>query len=93
MSNITKEHALNIAKKLHAAIKKRNRGAHDLACIYHKGKLIASFGIRRCSSKDLGHDHIPGQIYLNQRDARLLGICPFSEEDWLNNMREKGLIN
>lgn len=44
MSNITKEHALNIARKLNAEIVKRKNKAHDMAYIYYQGKIIAFFG-------------------------------------------------
>lgn len=47
MATITKELAIKIAKKLGAEIQNRG-GAHDLAKVYYKGKLIAHFGIRRC---------------------------------------------
>ena len=92
MSNITKEHALNIARKLNAEIVKRKNKAHDMAYIYYRGKVIALFGIRRGSSKNLGHDHIPGQIYLSPHNTRLLGECPYQKRDWLNNMKDKCLI-
>ncbi len=90
MPNITKELAEEIAKKLKA--KKRTGTAHDIALIHHEGKLVASFGIRRGSRKDTGHDHIPGQIFLGARNARLLGECPLSRNDWLKIMGEKGKL-
>jgi len=91
MAIITKELALEIAKKLKAKIVKHTK-AHDIAVVYHKGKLIANFGIRRGSNRNLGHDHIPEQIFLRVRDARLLGQCPLSREDWVKILREKGKV-
>ncbi len=91
MAIITKQLALEIAKKLKAEIVKQTKG-HDIAVVYHEGKLIANFGIRRGSSRDLGHDHVPPQIFLGPKDARLLGQCPLSREDWLKIVKEKGRV-
>jgi len=92
MANLTKEHALKIAKKLGASVTGRAGKAHDLALVYHQGKLIAHFGIRRGSRKDLGHDHIPAQLYLRAGEARDLARCPLSRQDWLAILAEKGLL-
>jgi len=92
MAIITKELALEIAKKLKAEITTRKNKPHDIAVIYHRGKLVASFGIRRGSRKDLSHDHIPSQIHLGPHDARLLGQCPMSRSDWLEKLISKGFI-
>lgn len=90
MATITKELALQIAKKLKAKIVKRK--AHDIAVVEHEGKMIAQFGIRRGSRKDLGHDHIPGQIYVGPKDAKLLGECPLKREDWIEIIADKGKV-
>ncbi len=91
MANITKELAIQIAKKLKAKMEK-NRRAHDIAVVEHEGKLIAQFGIRRGSRKSMGHDHIPSQIHVSARDARLLGECPLSRSDWIKIVTEKGRL-
>lgn len=91
MAVITKELALKIVRKLGAVIEEHTR-AHDLASVYHGGKLIAEFGIRRGSRRDQGHDHIPSQLYIGPRDARRLGECPLSKDDWLGILSDKGLI-
>ncbi len=92
MAIVTKEHAIKIADKLEAVIEKRSKKAHDLALIYHEGRLVAQFGIRRGSKKELGHDHIPNSLHIRPRQARLLGECPLSREDWLEIMSEQGLL-
>ena len=92
MAVITKELALEIAKKLKATILERKKKPHDIAQVYHKGQLVASFGIRRGSRKNLGHDFIPAQIHVGPHHARLLGQCPMSREEWINQLAEKGLI-
>lgn len=92
MPIITKELALRIAKKLKADVKKRSGKAHDIALVYHEGKLVAQFAIRRGSKKNLGHDHIPSDLYVRPRQARLLGQCPLLREDWIAMMAEKGML-
>ena len=92
MAVITKELALKIVKKLKADIRERSGKAHDLALVYHGGKLIAQFGIRRGSRKDQGHDHIPDQIHVRPSQARLLGQCPLERQDWIQILARKGLL-
>lgn len=92
MAVISKQLALKIVRKLGATVTKRSGKAHDLALIYHEGKLIATFGIRRGSKKDLGHDHVPRQLHLRPSQARLLGQCPMRREDWIAILAGKGLL-
>ena len=87
---ITKELAEKIAAKLGATI--ISGSAHDLACIYHEGVLIAQFGIRRGSEKDKGHDHVPEAIHLGPGKAKRLGQCPMTKKQWLDVMRQKGQL-
>ena len=91
MAIITKELALKIAKKLRVQINARPGKPHDVAPVYEQGRLLATFGIPRGSSKDLGHDHIPRQLHVSARQARLLGQCPPSRDDWIGILAEKGL--
>jgi len=91
MAIITKELALAIVKKLKAKVVKRDK-AHDIALIEHEGKIVAHFGIRRSSKKNLGHDHIPGHIFLRPRQARELGQCPLSRKDWIKIITEKAKV-
>jgi hypothetical protein len=92
MSIITKELAENIAEKLQAQINEKKNRPHDLAQVYHAGKLITSFGIRHGSKKESGHDHIPHDLHVSPHDARLLGQCPMSRDEWIDKLRKKGLI-
>ena len=92
MAKITKEHAEKIAKKLGAQMDQRKGRPHELAKVYHNGKLVTSFGIRRGSKKDAGHDHIPGSLYTTPSQARLLSDCPWSKGDWLAHLDNKGYI-
>jgi hypothetical protein len=87
---LTKEHAQKIAKKLKAVTEPRS--AHDMVEVWYEGKLIATFGIRRGSRKDQGHDHIPGKLHLNARDCLSLAQCTMSYDQWIQRMKDKGLI-
>lgn len=88
MPPITKEHATKIAKKLKAVID-RTPKAHDLACVYHEGRLIATFGIRRGSRKSLGHGHIPEDLHLSPHNTLRLANCPMSRDEWIEIVTEE----
>jgi len=87
---ITKELALRIARKLDAEIVPGKK--HDAAEVCHKGEVIAWFGIRKGSDKDLGHDHVPGDLFITPHEARLLGQCPLSKDAWIRILEGKGKI-
>src|SRR5262249_3071681 len=89
---LTKEHAKKIAAKLGAQIDTSGK-ANDIAAVYHDGKVIAFFGIRRGSKKDAGHDHIPGSLYFSPNKCLGLANCPVSKADWLERMKELGKIS
>ena len=90
MANVTRQHADKIAKKLMATL--RDSGPHTLAVVYVNGIRVTQFGIRRGSNKDAGHDHIPADLGLSARNARLLGECPYSRDAWIAEMRRQGLL-
>jgi hypothetical protein len=90
---ITKELAERIATKLNAVCDRKKNRPHDLYRIYHEGRLVAHFGVRRSSKKDQGHDHVPGQIRVSPAQAKLLGQCPMSREEWVEEMKRKGVIS
>jgi hypothetical protein len=85
--NITKEMALKISKKLGCAVD-TSKKAHDLHTVYHDGKVVASFGVRR-SSKDVGHDHIPTNLDINPSFLKKMAQCFKERDDYL---REKNLL-
>lgn len=91
MPRIDKEHARKIASKLGAVIDTRKK-AHDLACVYHAGTLVATFGIRRGSRKSLGHGHIPADLHLSPRDTIRLANCPLSRDKWIQHLRNEGWL-
>ena len=87
---ITTQLAVKIAKKLGAVM--RSGRAHDHADIFYDGKLIATFGIRRGSNQNQGHDHIAKDLYVGPHDAKLLAQCPLKLEGWLKILKDKGII-
>ena len=89
---ITKDLAERIVKKLKAEIDAKPGRPHDLALVWVEEKMVASFGLRRGSKKDAPHDHVPNDLYVSPRDARLLGQCPLSREEWIEKLRAKGVI-
>lgn len=89
MPRIDKEHARKIVKKLGADVQ-TGRKAHDLARVSVDGVLVATFGIRRGSSKSLGHGHIAHDLFLSPHDAIRLANCPLSREEWVQRMRAAG---
>jgi hypothetical protein len=92
MASITKEHARKLVRKLKATVT-TNTKAHDLAEVHHNGVLIASFGIRRGSNKNLPHPHIPNDVHLNRRETLDLANCPMSVEQWHQRLIEAGVMD
>ena len=91
MAVITKELAIKIKKKLKAQVLGETK-AHQIVGVFHKGKLILEFGIRRSSNKEKGHDHISGLLFVSTHQARSLGQCPMSRKEWLEIIEDKGLV-
>jgi len=88
-SPLTKELAESATRKLKAVV--QSGRLHDIAKIYHEGRLVAQYGIRRGSDRNMLHNYIASQLHVSQREAYLLGKCPMSREEWLDIMRSKGL--
>ncbi|HWX53668.1 MAG TPA: hypothetical protein VN176_03660 [Verrucomicrobiae bacterium] len=86
---ITKELALKIRDKLEAQNITPKHAAHDKYGVYHNGQLVGTFGIRRASEKDKGHDHVQKNLNIRTAFAKQLAICTKSREDYL---REIGQI-
>jgi len=60
--------------------------------VEHDGREVASFGIRRGSRKDAGHDHVPRQLHVRPNFAKLLAQCPKTRQDWIDLLVEQGDI-
>jgi len=91
MPTLNRDHARAIAKKLRATIDKSGK-AHDIAYIYHNGVLVAHFGIRRGSDRNLPHGHIPDALHLRPRQTLNLAICTLTREQWIQIMTDAGWI-
>lgn len=79
-------------KKLKAEVITK-RSAHDLAQVFYQGALVVQFGLRRGSSKDTGHGHLPEDLHLTPHQTLELAQCPLSYDEWVILMTEKGLIS
>jgi len=83
MASITKDHARAIAKKLRATVNAKSK-AHDAAVVYdEQGHVVAVFGIRRGSNRNLGHGHLARDLNLGPRDVLRLARCELTREAWL----------
>lgn len=90
MAKITKDHAEKAAKKLSATIIPGAK--HDIAKIFYDNKLIAQFGIRRGSKKDLPHDYVPEQLHLTKSQFMEFVLCRISQSDWIALLVQKGIV-
>jgi hypothetical protein len=88
-TQITKELALKIVKKLDAVNVSDPGDEHDTYFVYHNGRMVASFGIRRSSQKNKGHDHIPKELQVGPNFAKQLAQCTKSKADYLRQIGER----
>jgi hypothetical protein len=90
---INKEHALKIKRKLKAKdLKAKKNRPHDLYGVYYNDVLILSMSIRRGSAKELGHGHLPEQLFVQPGECLRLAQCTISREKWIKLMKERGVI-
>ncbi len=89
MSRLTAVEARRIAEKLGAEITRKD--LHDWVVIRWQGAIIAQYGIRR-SSKAVGHDYIPKQIFVSPRQALELARCPLSRNGYFEIVRSRGKL-
>lgn len=87
---ITKQLALQISEKLGA--EKKQAPNHDRYEVINDGVVIAWFGIRRSSNKEIGHDHIPKLLFCSVHFCKELAICTKSREDWLRLIKNQGYV-
>jgi hypothetical protein len=89
---ITKELALKIVKKLKATLIKTRSKRHDEYVVHEHGQQVAILSIRRSSEKDKGHDYLSRDLHVSSRQAKELGQCPWSREDYIDCLREKEIL-
>ena len=87
-NQITKELSLKIAKKLDAVDVSEPGDEHDTWAVFHGEKLVATFGIRRSSQKNKGHDHVPHELQVGPNFARQLAQCTKDKDDYLKLIGE-----
>lgn len=90
-NQITKELALKIVRKLEAVDESDPSDEHDTYVVYARDRMVSTFGIRRSSQKNKGHDHIPRELGVGPNFAKLLGQCPKSKADYLVRIGEQEL--
>jgi hypothetical protein len=86
MAEITKEHAESIATKLLAKDESKPRSEHDEMVVYHEGRFVARFGIRRGSKKNSGHDHVQKNLNVSTHFAKELATCTKSRLEYLEKI-------
>ena len=85
----TQEDAEAIAKKLDCASYEGR--AHKYYELFINDRLITRFGVRR-ASREKGHWHLPRELHLTQKQCRDLSVCPLTKEEYLELLKEKGLL-
>ena len=91
MRIITKELAVKILDKLNAR-KVRAGKAHDDYVFEYKGQIIVQTSLRRGSEKDLGHDHMPGDLHMGPNKTKRFGQCDVSLKQYIAILKKQGLI-
>jgi hypothetical protein len=86
MAEITKEYAENIAHKLLAKDESKPRSEHDEMVVYHEGRFVARFGIRRGSKRNSGHDHVQKNLNVSTRFAKELATCTKSRMEYFEKI-------
>ena len=89
MPQFTKKHAEAIADKLGCS--RHEAKAHTQAELFHNGKMVAHFGIRR-GSGEVGHDYLPSELHLRQKECRELYDCALTKDGYLQILSERGLL-
>ncbi len=74
--------------KLKAEAITTRSAVHDEYAVFHNDRMVSSFGIRRSSQKNKGHDHIPTELGVGPNFAKQLGQCPKSRDDFLRRIGE-----
>jgi hypothetical protein len=88
---ITQDIANKIREKLCGEEKPKTTSGHDVYAIRHGGQVVGKISVRR-SSKEVGHDYIPGEINVNMHFAKEIGSCHKSFDDYIECLRSKGQI-
>ena len=103
MPNLVKDDAYGIAEKLRKkaptrpgrekfSVTQSNGGKHILIAISYRGRLIAEYGIKHSPDRNAGHNWIPEQLHLTQREGFDLAKCPLTVDRYIDILIEKGEI-
>jgi len=88
LASLTRDDAQRIVSKLKATVR-TSRRAHDLAEVWEGDKIVVRFGIRRGSSKDTPHGHIPHDLFLRPHEAKDLARCPLGRAEYLKILAQR----
>ena len=87
---LTAQDGLKIARKL--GVEPEEKRNHTRIRVVIDNILVGSYGVSR-SSRERNHDYIAKQIGgISARQARDLSRCPLSKEDYVEIIRDKGLL-
>lgn len=92
---ITREIAQKVVRKLKAkkAASAGKGKAHTHYDVFGAdGEIILSFSVRHGSQKNLGHDHLMGDLYTNAHNVKRLANCTYSRKKYLEYLKELGTI-
>jgi hypothetical protein len=87
---LTADDAVAIANKL-VAERQTGRKGHENVIFRYNGIMIFRFGIRR-GSGDKGHNFIPNQMYISQKECRTFRQCDMSLEKYIEILKAKRII-
>ena len=103
MPNLVKDDAYEIAKKLRRklptkpgrekfSITETNGRKHILITVSYRGRMIAEYGIKHSPDRNAGHNWIPEQLHLTQRQGFDLAKCTLSVDGFIDILIENGQI-
>jgi hypothetical protein len=102
MSNLTKDDAEEIARKLRRGrptigrqrfeVVEQSRGGYRWISISYGGRRLARYGIKHGSRRNAGHDWIPGQIHLSDSEAYDFAKCHLSIDGYIDILARKNIV-
>lgn len=89
-SNITREHATAIIKKLKAKPDKARKSKHHLHYEVRddEGAIVATFSVSHTVKKSKPQNHIPEEFGMNRMKTRRLAECKISRYEFLQHIQD-----
>jgi hypothetical protein len=100
MPTITRDHAERIRDKLSETpedhesltVERKKGRRHDIYTFSYRGQSIGRFGIRHGSNRNEGHNFVPRQLHLSQREGYDFAQCDISLDEYIDLLQEQGHI-